>query len=190
MYIQVYCPKPQRCLSRKDFSWCFSLTRTCVEALGKKLLQKYAILKTCSKSQFIGITWSVVITCQWGKRVFYIKFLLHFTPLPQLRKVSQMVYAILPPTTEEAQAAMPETEVKTSPNTCQACLLFRCHCQALQSDGHVPQALLKCCHQVSLKVKPYRRGLSSPPKQEYFCRYLNGPPSARHCLLCKWYGGK
>lgn len=90
-----------------------------------------------------------------------------------------------PPTTEEAQATMLETEVKTSPNTCQACLLFRCHCQALQSDGHVPQALLKCCNQVSLKVKPYRSSLFSPPKQEYFCRYLNGPPSARHCLLWK-----
>lgn len=99
-------------------------------------------------------------------------FLLHFTPSPQLRKLRQTVYVIFfffPPTpTKAARARTLETEVKTSPNTFQACLLFRCHCQALQSDRHVPQALLKCCHQVSLKIQPYTSSLFSPSKTRIF----------------------
>lgn len=141
--------------------------------IGKKLITKIRNAEDlCPKQQFIVITWSVVTTCQWGKWVFYIKFLLRFNSITTIEETKAKgvcdIFSSPRQLQKEREQHCWKTGVKTSPNTFQTCLLLRCHCQALQSDRHVPQALFKCRHQVSLKIQPYRSTLFSPRKTRTF----------------------
>lgn len=141
----------------------------------------------CSKQQLTGITWSVATKSQCRKWVFYIHFLLHFTLSPQMRELRQIVYVTFSPTQlqkeHEQQCWKEKWRLPKS--------FWRLPFALLSWSG---SAVGSSCSPGSAQtlppgepeIKPHRRSLFSSPKKEYFCRYFIGPPSAWHCLLCKW----
>lgn len=113
----------------------------------------------------------IEITCSVATSVLYKLFITFYSATTNEGAKANCVCHT---STERSTGSNAGNRNEDFPNPCEACLLFCCHGQALQSDGHVPQALLKRCHQVSLKSNHTGGvGLLSSPKKEYFCRCFN-----------------
>lgn len=138
----------------------------------------------CPKQQLIGITWSVTTKLVQKTSVLYKLFITFYSVTTNEGAKASCICGT---TTEGARAAMLETEMKISP-----ILLKLAFCSAV---------MVRLCSRIVMFPRLCSNAAtrwawnqttqeefvcSLPPKRSISAGILISPPSAWHCLLCKW----
>lgn len=114
--------------------------------------------------------------------VLYTFFITFYSVTTNERAKANCVCDFFPPYNYRRSTSNNSGKRKDFPNPSGGYLLLCCHGQALQSDRHVPQALLKRCHQVSLKSNHTGGVCSLPPKRSISAGISSAHPV--HGIVC------